>query len=254
MSGLSFGFWIAVAAIIFAAGRHLDANYIGNPAREWARMKLISAFHFLERPLLSRLFGERAVFFASFLFTAFYTWVVLWEASLPPDVLHSLFPNQDPKVTQTALLLACSLLTLRFLRYSLSFAESQAESARQRRYSDFAWRLHAMRVGATRFTLGISPIAYAIAFVSVTRDMPPYDIVVSIAIALFASAQLYILLFIIYIALSMINYTIIFSQRIARHVFRKASSPTTSPFTYFADLLSLGVLIAKAVQEYAKST
>lgn len=252
MSRLSLGVWIAVAALIFAAGKFLDANYIGNPAREWARTKLISAFLFLERPLLPRLFGHRAVLIASSLFAAFYTWILLWEASLPPEVLHSFFPGQDPKVTQTGLLLACSVLTFRFLRDSLSFLESQVDSAR--RYSDFARRFHAMRVRATRFMLGFSPIAYAILFVLGIRDMTAYDIVTSVALALISSSMLYILLLILYIALSILNYIIIFLQRIAQHLFDKASSPKTSPFTYFAELLSFGVLIAKLVQEYVKST
>ena len=150
MSELGIGFWIAVAALIAGAGKFLDDHYIGNPAREWLRTLLKSGFIFLERPLLPRIFGTRAVAIASFLLAGFYLWVLLWELSLPPEVMKSLFPNQDPKLMQLAIFLSFGVLSVRWLRYSLSFAESQVDSRKQ--YSAFAYGFHKTRVLATRIS------------------------------------------------------------------------------------------------------
>jgi hypothetical protein len=252
MSWLSLGGWIAFAALILAVGKHLDTNYIGNPAREWTRAKLISAFLFLELPLLPRLFGQRAMLVASAMFVILYTWILLKMSALPPAVLDSYFPGQNPRVVQAGLLLSCALISFQLLRNSLFFAESEAKKVKREKYSVLAWRFHEFRTAATRVSLAILPIAYVIGFMMFMRGMSNPDMLISFAYAFLYQAFLYILILAIFFALCAVNYIVILLQRIAQHVFDKASSPKTSPFTYFSELLSLFVLAAKLIQEYLK--
>jgi hypothetical protein len=262
-----FGLWIAIAAAIVGFGKFLDDYYIRNPAREWLRVQLIKGFIFLDTPFLSRLnpFGPRKrwMIWSSLIYMVClvnYPIIVYKTASLldQPPLLKYL------KVPYIAVLLSVAGLSVLWIRaFSLWLlarwmtkmdqrgppvsVSGDTEATRQLAIKLVKRRVLAMNI-ATQGTLFL----WAVILWPRLASHAFLDVVWLFVYATVVTWTMYLLIFVAIACLMLLNLAVKGFQKVIQHVFDKASSPTTSPFTYVGALVGLAVLIGKVIEAAMK--